>query len=445
MRRPRTIVLSTLVVIAGLVLGTTTADAVSVNPIPRFSAGGWARESQLVADASGRATAVWQNARGVMQTSTFDGVTWTCPVTLPDSKVPSVDAGWTWDLGVADNGNAAFAGAITNEGVAVWTRPGPKGKWTKVRWADPNAASIREDHGPPTVALTGATAVVAWVAGRPGDGTLAVYGAQIPVGATGPIAVTTILSGEGVSGQNPEVAADANGNGFLMAVNGDANTTWLDQFAWPRGGTPTPLRRIDRVQSGRWSISAHANATGQLVAMWTETPVNGNNTFAVKVATGSVTSGITGESIWTSNEENDNTHALWSAIAPNGNVAMMSINQEAVIWTGLGNAGAGAPSLVPTWSGGAPSGQALTSRWEVTASDSQSWVAFDNDEETAFLAQVTPGGLRTVAQRANMFGLSAAVVRVGTTLTGAMMGEDTGSTRILTTLPNKVASKGQCK
>lgn len=409
-----------------------------VSPIPKFSGNGWAREVQLGADGRGRATAVWQSGTDVIRTSTFDGTRWTCPVTLPDSRAPLVYAGGAWDLDVAPNGNAVFGATIKNQGVALWTRSGPRGKWVKVTWTTPQATSVVDESAPPTVALTGGVALVAWSAGLPGTGTLGVYGARIPVGSSGPIAVTPMLLGEGVTGQDPDVAVDATGNGYLQILNGDSEGSWLEQLIWPSGGTPRVVRRVPTVDGQDSSTSAHANASGQLIAMWVQTP--GENVVSVKVATGTVTTGVTSEGIWTSNEENLGTHALASDIATNGSVALMSIDQEGLISTGVGSVAGGAASMVPTWSGGAPVGRALTDQWEVTTSNTQAWVAYNNDSDTAFLARITPGGLVTAVQQSDMLLLSAAVVSVGGRSTGAMMGENTSgpASHLLTTLPTQV-------
>lgn len=429
----------TILLACALALITTgTALASGASPIPKFSSNGWAREVQLAADGQGRATAIWQAGTDTIRVSTFNGTRWTCPVTLPDSRAPLVYAGGAWDLDVAPNGNAVLGATIKNEGVAVWTRTGHQGRWVKARWANPRATSVVDESAPPTVAMTGSIALVAWSAGLPDTGTLGVYGAKVPVGSAGPITVTPVLVGAGVTGQDPDVAVDALGNGFLQVINGDAEGTWLEQVTWLAGGRPTVGRRVPTVDGQDSSTSAHANPSGQLLSMWTEAP--GENIVRVKVATGSVTSGVTSESIWTINDENLGTHALASDIATNGSVAMMSIDQEGLISTGVGTVAGGPGSLVPSWSGAAPAGRALTDQWEVTTSNTQAWVAYNNDADTAYLAQITPTGLVTAAQQPNMLLLTAAVVTIGRRQTGAMMGENASGalSHLLTTLPTQV-------
>lgn len=421
------------------------AEAANVSPLPKFSAGGWAREPNLAADAAGRGTAVWDTGAGVIKSSTFSGSSWTCPVTLPASTDALVYSGASWGLDVADNGNAVFGGTLTNRGVAIWTRAGANGAWKKVTWSDPNAVAVLDELGPPRVTVTGGVAFAAWDAGHPGDGTLGIYGAQIPVGSTGPIAVTPLIVSDGVMGQDVDVAVDANGNSLAMILVGDNNGTWLDEVIWPRGGTPTVARTIGDIQPTDDSNSAHANASGQLIAMWTH--LGQDNHVDIMAGTGTVTSGVTSETVWRSNDDWLWTQTIGSDISTNGNSAMMQIDQTGSIATGVGNASGGPAALMPTWTGAAPSGSALNGEIDVVTTDSQAWVAYGNDVDSAFLSRITTAGLTTAAQRTEMVSLSAAVVKVGKDLTGAMFGEIDGQSRLGSTLPTTIkppAGKKKC-
>lgn len=441
---------TTLAIAAALALVTLTTAPVSaqsgVSSIPRFADDGKVQHPLIDADGQGRATATWIRigAEREVWSSNFDGRVWSCPTVLPGSKGALGYTGATWDLAEASSGAAVLGGALNSEGdfegAAVWTRVSARQPWVQVRWSDPNAFAILQRTGPPSVALTGSEALVAWVAQDNVTSTL--YAAKIPVGSTAPVTPTEIYtkSGLGWLDTDPDVGIDAQGNALIQFEDWVNYDHPLFMTMWPAGGNPTTSVLKPDVLTKDHLTSMHVNAAGQMVTTWGYAP-DGAPNYQQIVGLGSTTSGLSTEGIWQTFGADgvySYPNAVGSDIDAGGTVSVMVLYEDTLIG-GLGTVASGLGSLAPRATMSAPN---VGENWDVTVAAGRAIVSLQLGESRSILAELRGSGFDTAAAAPNTMAPNSALVRVAGALVPALVGTDAGGGALRTTLPTKV---GRCR
>ncbi len=431
-----------------IVTGSIPAQADgTVGNVTRFAAGGKVQHPLIDADGQGRATATWIRIGREREawTSDFDGRSWSCPKVLPGSKGALGYSGATWDLAEAANGAAVLGGALNSEGafegVAVWTRAAAGRPWVQVRWTDPDSFAILQRTGPPSVALTGSTALVSWVSQDSSTGT--VFAAKIPVGSTAAITPTVVYtkSMKGWIDTDPDVGIDAQGNGLIQFEDwvDDANPLFLTK--WPAGGAPATEVLRDNVLTKDWLTSMHVNAAGQMISSWGYAP-DGAEQYQQFVGFGNSITGLTSESVWQSFGAEgvySYPNTVGSDIDAAGNASLMLVYENQVI-AGQGSVAGGVGSLAPRAAREVTMGG---EGWDVTVTDGRAIVSLENSAGDSLLWELRGSELATVATAPGTSAPNSALVKVGGARVPAMVGTGAGESAFRTNLPTKVGRCGR--
>lgn len=427
-------------VIAG---GTMPAQADSgVGSVTRFSAGGKVQHPLIDADGQGRATATWIRIGREREawTSDFDGRSWTCPKVLPGSKGALGYSGATWDLAEAANGAAVLGGSLNSEGAfegaTVWTRAASGKPWVQVKWNDPKSFAILQRTGPPSVAVTGSVALVAWVAQD--STTASLYAAKIPVGSTAKVTPTLIYSktNKGWIDTDPDVGIDAQGNGLIQFEDWVDYSNPLFLTKWPAGGEPATAVLKDNVLTKDWLTSMHVNASGQMITSWGYAP-DGAEQYQQIIGLGDSITGLTSEGVWQSFGSEgvySYPNTVGSDIDAAGNASLMLVYENQVI-AGQGSVAGGIGSLAPRATKEVTIGG---EGWDVTVTDGRAIVSLENSAGDSLLWELRGSELATVATAPGTSAPNSALVKVGGARVPAMVGTGAGESEFRTNLPTKV-------
>lgn len=410
--------------------------------VPAFAAGGKVQHPLIDADGRGHATATWIRIGRERQawTSDFDGRTWTCPKVLPGSKGALGYVGASWDLAEAANGAAVLGGDLNSEGafegVSVWTRARAGRPWVQVKWSAPDSFAILQRTGPPSVALTGSVALVAWVAQ---DGqTSNLYAAKIPVGSSAKVTPTLIYgkSGQGWLDTDPDVGIDAQGNALIQFEDWVNSAHPLYLTKWPAGGAPVTDVLKDDVLTKDELTSMHVNASGQMISSWGYAP-DGADHYEQWVGLGNSITGLTAEGLWQSFGSEgvySYPNTVGSDIDAAGNASLMLLYENQLIG-GLGSVAGGIPSLAPRASQSVVLGG---ENWDVTVADGRAFVSLPTSDGSSILDELRGTEFTTIAVAAGTTAPNSALVTVSGAKAPAMVGTATDEAAFRTTLPTKV-------
>lgn len=432
------------IAVAALVAGSALpawADSGAGN-VTRFSAGGRVQHPLIETDGQGRATATWIRIGREREawTSDFDGRQWTCPKALPGSTGALGYQGASWDLAEAANGAAVLGGTLNQdgafEGVSVWTRAAAGRPWVQVRWSEPDSFAILQRNGPPSVALTGSTALVAWVAQDGQTSTL--YAAKIPVGSTAKVTPTVIYSktGKGWLDTDPDVGIDGQGNGLIQFEDWVDSSRPLFLTKWPAGGGPATDVLQDDVLTKDHLTSMHVNASGQMISSWGSAP-DGAEQYQQWVGFGNSITGLTSQGVWRA-FGSDGVYSypdiVGSDIDAAGNASLMLVYENQLIG-GLGSIAGGIGSLAPQAASPAVIGG---ESWDVTVANGRAIVSLATADGASILEELRGAEFVTIATAPGTVDPNSALVTVAGARVPAMVGTNAGESAFRTTLPRKV-------
>lgn len=432
------VVLTTLLTVSAM---PARADS-EVGNVPKFAAGGKVQHPLLDADGRGRATATWIRIGRERQawTSDFDGRSWSCPKVLPGSKGSLGYVGASWDLAEAANGAAVLGGVLNSEGafegVSVWTRAGAGRPWVQVKWSAPDSFAILQRTGPPSVALTGSMALVAWVA-QDGE-TSNLYAAKIPAGSSAKVTPTLIYgkNGQGWLDTDPDVGIDTQGNALIQFEDWVDSAHPLYLTKWPAGGAPVTDVLKEDVLTKDELTSMHVNASGQMISSWGYAP-DGADHYEQWVGLGNSITGLTAEGPWHSFGSEgvySYPNTVGSDIDAAGNASLMLL-YENQLFGGLGSVAGGIASLAPRATKSAVLGG---ENWDVTVADGRAIVSLAISDGSSILDEIRGNEFTTVASAPGTTAPNSALVSVAGAKAPAMVGTSSGETAFRTTLPTKV-------